>query len=244
MAKFAVIIAAGGKGERFDGKEKKTFALLDGRPVFIRTLELFINREDVCATILVVPPDDITQMKEKFGPNLGFMGVKLVEGGLQRCDSVAKGLAAVASDVEYVAVHDAVRPCVTEDMIDAVFAEAVKSGAAILAAPLHGTIKRGSEAGVIEETVLRAHLYEAQTPQVFRAELLRRAYAALPDDRTQITDDAQLVERLGEAVALVTSDASNLKITAKADLPLANAVLKSRPVRKASKMGAFEEAQW
>lgn len=244
MAKFAVIIAAGGKGERFDGKEKKTFALLDGRPVFIRTLELFINREDVCATILVVPPDDITQMKEKFGPNLGFMGVRLVEGGPLRCDSVAKGLEAVASDVEYVAVHDAVRPCVTEEMINAVFAEAVKSGAAILAAPLHGTIKRGSEAGVIEETVPRAHLYEAQTPQVFRAELLRRAYAELPEDRTQITDDAQLVERLGEAVALVTSDASNLKITAKADLALANAVLKSRPVRKAPKLGAFDEAQW
>ncbi|HRX84969.1 MAG TPA: 2-C-methyl-D-erythritol 4-phosphate cytidylyltransferase [Phycisphaerae bacterium] len=244
MAKFAVIIPAGGKGERFGGSEKKTFASLDGRPVFIRTLELFINRDDVCATILVVPPEDITQMKEKYGPNLGFMGVKLVEGGAYRCDSVAKGLEAVPEDADYIAVHDAVRPCATEDMVNDVFAEAQKSGAAILAAPLHGTIKRGSDAGIVEETVSRTNLYEAQTPQVFRAELLRRAYASLPEDRTQITDDAQLVELLGEAVAIVTCDASNLKITAKADLTLANAIIKSRPVRKVPKMGAFEEAQW
>jgi 2-C-methyl-D-erythritol 4-phosphate cytidylyltransferase len=143
-----------------------------------------------------------------------------------------------------VAVHDAVRPCVTEALIDAVFAEAVKSGAAIPAAPLHGTIKRGSPAGVIDETVPRANLFEAQTPQVFRTELLRRAYANLPADHAHITDDAQLVEALGEAVALVVSDASNLKITTPGDMALANAVIKSRPAKKASRMGAFEEAQW
>jgi len=244
MAKVAVIIPAGGRGERFGGAEKKTFALLDGRPVFIRTLELFINRQDVCATILVVPPEDLEQMKQKYAPNLGFMGVKLVEGGALRCDSVAQGLTAVPEDAEYVAVHDAVRPCVTEEMINAVFAEAVKSGAAILAAPLHGTIKRGSPVGIVEATVPRENLFEAQTPQVFRAALLQRAYANLPEDRSGITDDAQLVEALGEPVAIVASDPSNLKITTKSDLTLANAINKSRPVKKAAKLGAFDEAQW
>jgi len=244
MAKYAVIIPAGGKSERFGAGEKKTFAQLDGRPVFIRTLELFINRADVCATVLVVPPEDLEQMKQKYAPNLGFMGVKLVEGGALRCDSVARGLEAIADDAEYIAVHDAVRPCATEEMIDAVFSEAAKSGAAILACPLHGTIKRGSAAGVIDATVPRDNLFEAQTPQVFRAELLRRAYAGLPADRAAITDDAQLVEALGEAVALVANDATNLKITTKGDLTLAAAIIKSRPARKLSKFGAFEEAQW
>lgn len=244
MSKVTVIIAAGGKGERFGGGEKKTVAKLDGRPVFLRTLEMFINREDVAQTILVVPPEDMDEMKQKFGPNLGFMGVKLVEGGALRCDSVARGLEAAGDDAEFVAVHDAVRPCVTDDMINGVFAAAAKSGAAILACPLHGTIKRAKGDGTIEDTVPRDRLYEAQTPQVFRADLLRDAYAALPEDKSQITDDAQLVEALGKPVTIVECDASNLKITTKGDLTLANAIIKSRPAKKVGKLGAFEEAQW
>ncbi len=244
MAKTAVIIAAGGKGERFGADERKTFAKLDGRPVFLRTLELFINRDDVCQTILVVPADEIDEVKQKFGPNLGFMGVTLVAGGDLRCDSVAAGLAAVREDAEFVAVHDAVRPCVTEDMINAVFAEAAKSGAAILASPLYGTIKRVGTSGVIDGTVPREQLYEAQTPQVFKSDVLRAAYAELPEDRSQITDDAQLVEGQGHPVAVVKSDPSNLKITTKGDLALAHAVLKSRPAKKVAKLGAFDEAQW
>jgi 2-C-methyl-D-erythritol 4-phosphate cytidylyltransferase len=244
MAKVAVIVAGGGKGERFGNEEKKTYAKLDGRPVFLRTLEAFINRPDVCQTILVVPSEDLGMIKEKFGANLGFMGVKLVEGGAERCDSVAAGLAAVVEEAEFVAVHDAVRPCVTEDMVNAVFAEATKSGAAILVCPVHGTIKRVSEAGVVDATVSRENLYEAQTPQVFRRSLLVEAYAKRPAAGATITDDAQLVEMLGHPVAVVNSDASNLKITTKGDLSLAAAVLKSRPAKAISKMGAFEEAQW
>lgn len=244
MPKIAVIIAAGGKSERFGEGEKKTFARLDGRPVFIRTLEAFINREDVCQTILVVPSDDLDEVKEKFGPNLGFMGVKLVGGGTERYESVANGLAEVREDAEFVAVHDAVRPCVTDAMVDAVFAEAGKSGAAILASPLHGTIKRASDAGVIEATIPRENLYEAQTPQVFKRELLIHAYANRPEDCTQITDDAQLVEAAGHPVALVKSDPTNLKITTKADMTLANAIIKCRPAKTVQKLGAFEEAQW
>jgi 2-C-methyl-D-erythritol 4-phosphate cytidylyltransferase len=244
MSKVAVLIAGAGKGERFGGNEKKTFAKLEGRPVFIRTLEMFINREDVCQTILIVPPGEIEEMKQKYGPNLGFMGVKLVEGGEHRVDSVAAGLAVVVPEANLIAVHDAVRPCTTEAMIDAVFAEAAKSGAAILAAPLYGTIKRVAESGVVDATVSREGLYEAQTPQVFNRPALEEAYAKRPQDCSQITDDAQLLEMLGHPVAVVTSDASNLKITTKSDLTLAAAIIKARPAKKASQMGAFDEAQW
>ncbi len=244
MSKVAVIVAAAGKSERFGSDERKTLAKLEGRPVFLRTLEKFINREDVCKTILVVAADDVEEIKQKFGPNLGFMGVTLVEGGAERVESVEAGFKAVPEDAELVAIHDAARPCVSDEMIDAVFAEAAKSGAAILASPLVGTIKRATTEKVIEETVSRENLYEAQTPQVFRRDILARAFAEKPEDLSAITDDAALAEHLGIPVAIVESDRTNLKITTKSDIVLAGAIIKSRPTKAVSKFGAFDEAQW
>ncbi len=243
--KVSVIIPAAGKGERYGSDGNKTFANLDGRPIFLRTLEHFINRDDVCQTILVVSGADLSQMKEKYAANLGFMGVTLVEGGDRRMDSVRAGLEKVSEDADLVAIHDAVRPCVSKAMIDAVFAEASKSSAAILASPLHGTIKRVSGDGVIDATVPRAGLYEAQTPQVFKRQAIVALYADPPDGADEATDDAQLMELAGQTVTIVASDPSNLKITAKPDLSLAKAILKSRPADKPIKpFGAFEEAQW
>jgi 2-C-methyl-D-erythritol 4-phosphate cytidylyltransferase len=244
MAKYAVIIPAAGKSERFGGGEKKTFAKVDGRAVFLRSIEHFLQRDDVCQTILAVAPEDEAHLKEKYAANLGFMGVKLVIGGDQRFDTVAKALAVVNEDADYVAVHDAVRCCVSTEMIDAVFADAAKSGAAILAAPLVGTIKRVSDAMVIDATLPREGLYEAQTPQVFKKSLLQDAYARLGELEGEPTDDAQLVEALGHPVSVVASDHSNIKITTKGDLTLAAAILKSRPQPKVSRRGPFEEAQW
>lgn len=245
MPKYCVIVPAAGKAERFGGAEKKTFAKIDGRAVFLRSLEHFINRPDVCQTILAVAPEDVATVKTTYGPNLGFMGIKLVEGGARRCDTIAAALKIVSADAEYVAIHDAARPCVTTEMIDAVFAEAVKSAAAILAAPVVGTVKLVSAARVIEKTVDRSGLYEAQTPQVFRKDVILTAYAKLASDPTlDPTDDAELVEQSGHAVSVVVADASNLKITTKGDLTLAGAIIRSRPARTVPRMGAFEEAKW
>jgi len=245
MSKVAVIVVAAGKGERFGGAEKKTFAKIEGRPMFLRALEHFINRDDVCQTILVVAPEDEQQVKDKYGANLGFMGVQLVVGGAERPDSVANGLAAVREDAEYVAIHDAARPCVAAGMIDAVFAEAPKSGAAILAAPLRGTIKQAGPAGVVEETLSRENLWEAQTPQVFKRPVILEAYAKRAEFAGELTDDAQLVEAAGHPVSLVESDFTNLKITTRADITLAHAILKSRPAPKPKgTLRPFEEAQW
>lgn len=244
MSDLAVIIAGGGRGERFGADENKLFAKLDGRPVFIRTLELFINRSDVAQTLLVVPSGQLETVKTQYGPNLGFMGVELVEGGAERHDSIARGLARIRDDLSWVAIHDAVRPCLTSDMIDRVLAEARKTDAAILAAPIHGTIKRVSESGTIDATVSRKGLFEAQTPQVFRLELIRKAHEEKPDDASEMTDDAQLVERLDHPVSIVESDRTNIKITTKGDIALANAIIKSRPSKPAPRRGAFDEAQW
>lgn len=245
MPKVAVIIVAAGKGERFNGKENKVFAKLDNRPLFLRSVEQFVNRDDVCQTILVISPADSDTVKEKYGANLGFLGVQRATGGATRADSVAAGLAMVREDADLIAIHDAARPCISTEMIDRVFAEAGKTGAAILAAPLRGTIKRASGANVVDETISREGLWEAQTPQVFKRSVILDAYAKRADLGEEPTDDAQLVEAIGHPVALVESDFSNLKITIPADLNLAGAILKSRPKPKPKgPITPFEEAQW
>jgi len=244
MPKVAVIVAAAGAGKRFGGDVKKPFAQIDNRPVFIRSIELFLNRPDVCQTILTVSAADYDVVKEKYAANIMFMGLKLVRGGVERFQSVKAALAEVDPQADLVCVHDAVRPCVLESWIDAVFAEAAKTGAAILAAPLVGTIKQVAESGFIDRTVPREGLYEAQTPQVFKRELLVRAYAELPDDLVP-TDDASVVERLGHPIKVIVTDHRNLKITTAADMELAAAILKSMSRRpKGPALGAFEEAQW
>lgn len=244
MPKVAVIVPAAGAGQRFGGSVKKPFALLDNRPIFIRSIELFVNRDDVCQTILTVAPDDYDVVREKYAANIMIMGLKLVKGGAERWESVRAALAAVDDAADLVCVHDAVRPCVLESWIDQVFSEALKSGAAILAAPLTGTIKRVAGSGVIDATVPREGLFEAQTPQVFRKDLIRRAYAEMPAG-FQPTDDAQLVERLGHPVAVVTTDHRNLKITTPGDMTLAAALAKDMSRKpKGQALGAFEEAQW
>jgi len=244
MAKVAVIVPAAGAGQRFGGQVKKPFALLDNRPIFIRSLELFLNRDDVCQTILTVAPEDFDVVKEKYAANIMIMGFKLVKGGAERFESVRAALAAVDPAAELVCIHDAVRPCVLETWIDKVFEEAGKSGAAILAAPLSGTIKRVAASGVIDATVPREGLYEAQTPQVFKKDLLLRAYAEMPKD-FRPTDDAQLVERLGHGVTIVLADHRNIKITTPGDMSLAGVLVKEMGRKtKGPVLGAFDEAQW
>lgn len=245
MSKVAVIVPAAGNSSRFGGKVKKPFAPLDGRAVFLRTLELFINREDVCQTILAVSPDDYEFVKTKFGANLGFMSVKVVKGGTERYQTVQLALAAVDSDPDLIAIHDAVRPCLTADRISEVFRAAEKYGAALLASEVTGTLKRVGKDNLVEQTVERNRLFEAQTPQVFKAGLIREAYQKLSPAARNITDDAQVAELAGHPVAIVPSDATNLKITIQSDLKLAEAILNILPKPKAKgPTNPFEEAQW
>lgn len=244
MSKMSAIVVAAGQGSRFGGDENKVFAQVEGQPLFLRALQLFINREDVAQTILVASPADMNTFKSKYAANIGFMGVKLVEGGPRRQDSVANGLAAVADDAEYVAIHDAVRPCLIADWIDAVFTEARNTGAAVPACRIAATIKRASDQRIVEETVSRENLWLAQTPQIFRRDVIVNAYKALPAD-ADVTDDAQVVELAGTAVTLVESDPRNIKITTKGDLSLAGAIIRSLPQpKRGGTFGAFEEAKW
>src|SRR5262245_2811457 len=155
MSKFAVIIPAAGKSSRFHDKRKKPFADLDGRAIWVRSAELFINREDVCQTLVVIASDDREEFQHRFAPNLAFMGVEVVEGGAERTDSVAKALERVQADADFIVVHDAVRPCLSKDDIDKIFAAAEKTGAAVLGTRMNDSLKRAADDGTIAETVSR-----------------------------------------------------------------------------------------
>src|SRR5207249_10731921 len=192
MAKFAVILPAAGESSRFRDKEKKPFANLDGRAVWLRTAEHFINRPEVAQCIIVVALEDQEMFRHRIGANLAFMNVEIADGGAERFESVAHALALVKPDVDFVAIHDAVRPCITESLITSVFTKAEKTGAALLAVAVTETVKQVNDQRQVQATVQRKGLWLAQTPQVFRRQWLVDAYAGRAKLGKDITDDAQL----------------------------------------------------
>ena len=233
MERFAVILPAAGRSTRFgDPKQKKIYAELEGRAVWLRAVEPFVNRDDVGQIVLAIAPEDREMFERKFRASVAFMGIKVIDGGAERSDSVAQALESLDDTCDLVAIHDAARPCVTGEMIDAVFAAAREHDAALLAVPVADTIKRADDRRFTAETIPRAGLYLAQTPQVFRRELLVRAYANRARLGTHVTDDAQLVEALGHPCALVEGSPMNLKITSQSDLRLAGAILHALPKPK------------
>jgi 2-C-methyl-D-erythritol 4-phosphate cytidylyltransferase len=231
MANFAVILPAAGQSRRFHDKAyKKPFAPLAGRAVWLHSAERFMNRPDVKQLIVAVAAEDRDLFDLKFGANITILGVQVVEGGEHRADSVKRALERVKPEIDFVAIHDAARPCLADAWIDAVFEAAERDGAAILATQVNATLKRVDQKKRIEATVDRESLWEAQTPQVFRRQLIIDAYAKR--GRDPVTDDAQLVERSGHAVTVVPCSPLNLKITSRDDLKLAEQVLKVLPKPK------------
>lgn len=230
MSKFSVILAAAGKSSRFKDKHyKKPFIRLDQKAVWLYSAERFLNRDDVCQLILVIAKEDSEEFMTMFGPNIAIMGVDVVAGGAERADSVSNALAKVSDEADFVAIHDAARPCVTDEEIENVFVAARESGAAILGTPLTSTLKAVAE-GQIQETVSREGKWLAQTPQVFAKDDLVNAYKNRGDHNP--TDEAELLEKAGVAVTVVEGSSLNIKLTTKADLRLAKAILKSMPAPK------------
>ena len=256
-----VIIPAAGRSERF-GSADKLAQDLGGRPLLMRTVELFTKREEVSSILVAGPPDSIEDFKNRYGAALGFLGAQIVEGGRgERWESIRNALGQ-APDCSHIAVHDAARPAVSKALLDRLF-EAAKSLAAVVpAVQITATVKRVTQettdvadraddaradailgevgrqsilARKVCETLNRQGLVEVQTPQIFQARLLRRAYEQEGLDGA--TDDAMLVERLGEPVHVIDGERSNIKVTTQADLKLMRALLgvrspKERPVHK------------
>jgi 2-C-methyl-D-erythritol 4-phosphate cytidylyltransferase len=226
MPRFAVILPAAGQSSRFGGGEKKPFLDLAGRAVWLRAADVFARRADVCQLLVVVAPADVESFRQRFASDIAAVKVDVVEGGSARFESVANALQRLRPEADFVAVHDAARPCVTSALIDAVFARAAETGAALLAIPVADTIKRGDAEQRVTGTVDRDNLWLAQTPQVFRRDWLVDAYARRAAFGQAITDDAQLVEAAGQSVYLVNGSATNFKITTPDDLARAATMLR------------------
>lgn len=213
------------------GGEHKQFRELAGVPVLLRALRPFTSHPEVAATVAVLPAGMVEE------PPLWLAGVtggglRLAAGGRERGDSVRAGLAALPAECRVILVHDAARPLVSTDTIDAVIRVARSGAGAVAAIPVGDTLKAAADGPpphTVERTVPRAGLWRAQTPQGFPRELLERAIEAAAADGVQGTDDAELVERIGGRVELVHDSPRNIKLTAPADVELAEALLRSAP---------------
>jgi 2-C-methyl-D-erythritol 4-phosphate cytidylyltransferase len=214
------IIVAAGSSTRMGGADK-LLAPIGGKPVIAHSIACFAGHKRIEA-LVVVASETNREAIESCAQE--FPGTRVVLGGQRRRDSVLQGLDALG-DCEVVVVHDGARPLVTPGLIDVAIKGAIEAGAALCSVPVSDTTKRGDASGMVRETLPREGLWLAQTPQAFRAELLRRAHAANDLDAT---DDAMLVEMLGEPVKLVMGSRENVKITAPEDLGLAEALLAAR----------------
>jgi 2-C-methyl-D-erythritol 4-phosphate cytidylyltransferase len=231
MPSFAVILPAAGRSVRFGGGRGKLLEPLAGEPVLRHSVRAFLGRADVAAMILATSDDDASILKDALGPIVGDPRLRFCRGGQSRAHSVRNALQCVPEGIDWVAVHDAARPLVSQAVIDRALAAAREHGAAVPALPVSLTIKQatGPLPARAERTVPRHSLWAMQTPQVMRCADLLAAYESCPLPLDQVTDDSQLLELHGKDVWLVEGDEHNLKITTRTDLRLAEMILAERP---------------
>ncbi len=221
---FTLIVPAAGLGRRLGADTAKAFVDLGGVPMLCRTMERFDDIELIAQRIVAVGRSDVDTARR----HLEKWDVTIVEGGALRQDSVAAALSAAQCD--YVAIHDGARPFVSRSLIQRVLEAALETGAAIAALPVTDTVKR-TENNIIAETIPRDCLWTAQTPQAFRADLLRDAFKRIRGKGIGVTDDARLVEMAGHPVRVVEGERENIKITTPEDLEEARRILQEYPAK-------------
>ncbi len=237
MKADAVIVSAG-KGLRFMEGKKKQFYFLGGKPILAHTLEKFETCSLIRSVRLVVGQEDMEYCLKEIVEKYRFQKVsKIVPGGKWRQESVKNGIDALPKDVDIVAIHDGVRPLVTQAMIEDSIHSAVQYGAVVLAVPVKETIKMSNPDGTVLKTLDRESLWQIQTPQTFQVNVIREAHHRATEDGFVGTDDASLVERLGVKVHILPGSQTNIKITTPEDFVLANLFLKMNPLSKKGPRG-------
>lgn len=229
----SAVFPAAGVGKRMGAGRNKVLLDLARRPILLHTLLKFSACPSVGELIVIVRRDEIPYIESLLQTAQGLKPYRLAEGGSERQYSIQNGLAYVSAQADIILVHDAARPLVSRETIEAVIERAQYMGAAIAAVPAKNTIKVRGEDGTVQETLERGKLWEVQTPQGFRRDILLRAYAKAAEDGFLGTDDASLVERLGQKVAIVQGDYRNVKITTPEDLVMAEALLGQRSLSHA-----------
>jgi 2-C-methyl-D-erythritol 4-phosphate cytidylyltransferase len=230
--KVTVILPAAGLGTRMGrtvpekaGTSRKQFMLLEGSPILLHTIRKFASTPAVTEIVVALRAEDMQWVRELLSAEKFGKPVRLVEGGDSRQESVEHALATLGPGTELVAVHDAVRPFIEHSVLEKVFAEAEESGAAIVGIVPVDTVKQVHR-NKIRQTIPRERLILAQTPQVFRFDLLKTAFAKAREDSFAGTDESSLVERLDQVeVSVVPGSDRNLKITKPSDMDLARLFL-------------------
>lgn len=228
------VFPAAGQGRRMMAGMNKVFMELAGMPILIRTLLKFSKCEEIDALVVVVAEDEVTFIKTVLGRVSGLKPYKVVTGGSERQYSVRNGLAAVDPSTEIVLVHDAARPLISNETILKTIAAARTYGGAVAGVPAKNTIKVCDSEGLVQSTPDRNFLWEVQTPQGFRLNVLVEAHQQAEHDNFLGTDEASLVERLGAPVKIVESDYRNIKITTPEDILIAEALIREDVTSKAA----------
>lgn len=223
-----VLIPAAGMGRRMGAAVNKQYLPLNGRPILAHTIALFEAHPLIDRIYVITPAEEFEQCRrEVLEPNAFAKVAPLVAGGAERQDSVRNGLQACAAETDdIVLIHDGVRPLLQPALIDKLVERVSEQGACLVGVPVKDTIKRVVD-GRIEGTPDRSCLWQAQTPQAFRYGQIVAAYEQAQQDNFRGTDDASLVERLGQSVTVVAGSYRNIKITTPEDLLLARAFLDS-----------------
>jgi len=218
------IIPAGGQGTRMGGTVPKQFQALRGKPILHYTLKTLQESELIDSLVLVVPQNELENARADWLERPPVVK-QVVVGGEKRQDSVFNGYQALPADTDIVLVHDGVRPFLSKEMIRVTIEAAEKWGAAITAIPVNDTLKKVDGSGKVERTVEREGLWRVQTPQAFRYDLLGQAFRKAQADSFYGTDEASLIEYLGQEVRVVDGSEWNLKITRPEDLVLGESIV-------------------
>ena len=227
-----VIFPAAGLSRRMKNSlgnvTNKNFLEIGGESVLLRTLKTFSKSARITNFIVVVAKDEIEDAEKILSSEKNLKSWQIVEGGSERQFSIANGLKFIPQNTEIILVHDAARPLVTLQTVEKVIDAAEKFGGAIAAVPAKNTIKFIDAENFVKNTPPRSELVEVQTPQGFRKEILLRAYKKAEEENFLGTDDASLVERLGEKIKIVESDYKNIKITTPEDIKIAESFLQKK----------------
>jgi 2-C-methyl-D-erythritol 4-phosphate cytidylyltransferase len=231
--RVSVILPAAGLGTRMGkppqpekgGTSRKQFMLLDNLPILVHTVRKFVAAPSITEIVIAIRAEDIPWVEEMLEPESKMKPIRLVEGGQSRQESVENALAIVSPNTDLVAVHDAVRPFVEVATIEKVIEEARETGAAIVGIVPVDTVKQ-VHLNKIRQTLTRERLILTQTPQVFRYDLIKRAFEQARSDGFTGTDESSLVERLEQVeVSVVAGSDRNIKITRPNDMDLARLFL-------------------
>jgi len=227
MQVTAIIVGAG-EGKRMGGLVPKSFLPIAGRPLVLHALDRFFSARSIEKVILVVAGTEMqrSQALMQSDLNLSHRPWTLQVGGATRQESVRRGLEQLDSDCEIVVIHDAARPFVSASLIDRCVDEACRVGAVVVGVPVRDTIKVVSDEHWVQATPARNSLWEIQTPQVFRKELIVEAHDRAVRQAIDATDDSTLVEQMGKAVLVLQGETTNIKITTPEDILLAEALLR------------------